>query len=75
MLGNSLNIVDTIRGYLTGDVVNKMSSFMGESTERTRTGLTSAVPHFLNGLDRAASTPDGIRHTSIPQSITPTKEY
>ena len=60
-MGNSINLVDMIRGYLTGDSVNAISSLIGASGEQTRAGVTAAVPGLLAGLDRAASTPDGVR--------------
>jgi LysM repeat protein len=62
MPGDSLNLVEMIRGYLTSNTISRMSSFMGEDTEKTRAGIHAAVPGLLGGLDRAASTPDGLRN-------------
>lgn len=61
MLGNSLNLVDMVWGYLSGDVIGRMSSAIGESTDRTHEGLTAAVPGLLAGLSRTASTSEGAR--------------
>src|SRR5262245_16595642 len=59
MPGTSFNLVDLIREHLTGDVVNRMSTALGEGSDRTRTAVTGAVPALLSALDRAASTRDG----------------
>src|SRR5262249_21490754 len=61
MLGNSFNLVDMIRGHLTGDVIDRVSSVIGESGDRTRTGVAAALPALLLGLDRTASTSEGAR--------------
>lgn len=61
MLGNSLNLIDVIKGYLTGDFKNKVASLLGESKDRTQSGINAAVPGVLLGLDGAASAPDGAR--------------
>jgi len=61
MQGESFNLIQMIREYLPGDVVDRFASVTGESSERTRSGITAAVPGILAGMDRAASTPDGVR--------------
>src|SRR5262245_7910179 len=61
MAGNSLNLIELMKGYLTPDFKNKLSSLLGESRDRTQFGLNAAVPGLLSGLDGAASTPDGAR--------------
>src|SRR5262245_48731726 len=61
MWKDSLNIVDMIRGHLTGPATDRMSSLIGESSENTRAGITAAIPALLAGFDRVASTPDGNR--------------
>jgi hypothetical protein len=53
------NIVELVKGYLTGDVKDRISSFLGESNERTQSGIDAAVPGLLSGFTTAASTPDG----------------
>jgi hypothetical protein len=55
----SPNIVDLVKGYLTGDVKNRISSFLGESSDKTQSGIDAAVPGLLSGFTSAASTPDG----------------
>jgi hypothetical protein len=59
MAGNSLNLVEMVLGYLTGDFGSKLSSLLGESKERTQSGIEAAVPGLFAGLDDTASTPDG----------------
>ncbi len=46
----SVNLLDLVKGQLTDDVVGKAASFLGESTEATQSGLTSAVPALLGGV-------------------------
>src|SRR5689334_19353099 len=72
MLGNSFNLVDMIRAHLTGEVVGRMSSFLGEDSDRTRLGMLAAVPALLGGLDRVASTSDGAAriHSAIDNADT-----
>src|SRR5262245_10888361 len=64
MAGNCLNLIELTKGYLTGDIKNKLASLLGESREKTDTGLNVAIPGFLSGLDSTASTPDGARRLS-----------
>jgi hypothetical protein len=59
MAGNSLNIVDMVKGYLTGGITNSVSSLLGESKEKTQSGIDGAIPGLLSGFDTVASTPDG----------------
>lgn len=55
----SPNIVDMVKGYLTGDVKDRISSFLGQSSANTQSGIDAAVPGLLSGFTTAASTPDG----------------
>jgi LysM repeat protein len=64
MWKDSLNLVEMIRGDLTGEAADRISSIVGESGEKTRAGISAAVPALLAGLDRSASTPDGVRRIS-----------
>ncbi len=61
MWKDSMNLIEMIRAHLTGDATDRMSSLLGESTERTRMGMSAAIPALLGGLDRSASSPDGVR--------------
>jgi len=64
MLGNSFNLVDMIREYLTDDFTTRMSSNLGETRDKTHAALNASVPGILDAFDRAASTPDGARRLS-----------
>jgi hypothetical protein len=72
MAENSLNLVDMVKGYLTGDMGNKISSLLGESPEKTQTGIDAAIPGLLAGFENTASTPDGARRltSAVEQSDT-----
>jgi len=61
---DSLNLVEMIRGHLTGAATDRMSSVIGESSEKTRAGISAAIPALLAGLDRTASTQEGVRRIS-----------
>src|SRR5262245_24839293 len=61
MIGNSLNLVDLIQGHLSNDFIGKMSSVLGDSSDRTRAGINATVPGLLSAFDRTASTTDGAR--------------
>jgi hypothetical protein len=72
MAENSLNLVDMVKGYLTGDLGNKVSSLIGESPEKTQMGINAAIPGLLAGFENTASTPDGARRltSAVEQSDT-----
>jgi len=61
MSSSSLNLVELAKGYLTRDFTDKLSSHLGESSEKTQLGLNAAIPGVLSRLDGAASTPDGAK--------------
>jgi LysM repeat protein len=61
MQENSFNLVDLVRGNFTDTFINRLSLFLGETREKTQTGLHAAAPTLLGELDNAASTPDGSR--------------
>src|SRR5262245_54295521 len=61
MHGNSINLIEMIRGYLTGDVIAKMSSVTQESNDKTRLGITAAIPSLLAALASSSTTVDGAR--------------
>jgi LysM repeat protein len=59
MIGNSFNLVDSIRGHLSDTFTNRLSLLLGESHEKTQTALHAAVPGILSELDTATTTTDG----------------
>jgi OmpA-OmpF porin, OOP family len=52
-------LLDTVKGFLTPDVVRSASSLVGESESSTRQALTGAVPSVLSGLTNMVSSKDG----------------
>lgn len=58
------NIVQTIMSQLGGGTINKLSSVLGESPERTQSAVGAAVPTLLAGLTHVASTPEGAQRLS-----------
>src|SRR5437870_2630007 len=60
----SVNIIDMVKSQLGGAAVNKLSSFLGESSENTQSALGATVPTLLAGLTHAASTPEGAQKLS-----------
>ena len=61
MQGNAFNLVDLVKGNLTDTFINRLSSYLGETGDKTQAGLHAAVPGLLSGLDSAASTSEGSR--------------
>src|SRR5262249_17820658 len=59
MVENSLNLVEMAKGYITNEFKDKLSSALGESRNKTQSGLEAAVPGLLSGLDSSASKSDG----------------
>ena len=64
MVGESSNLVDLIRSHLTGDFGNRISTLLGETRDKTQSGMDAAVPGILSGLESAASTADGSQRLS-----------
>ncbi len=62
------NIVQLITSQLGGGVVNKLSSLLGESPERTQSAVGAAVPTLLAGMTHVASTPDGAQRLASAAS-------
>ena len=45
----NLNLVDMVKEQLPGDFINKASSLLGESRDRTQLGIEAAIPGVLGG--------------------------
>lgn len=54
------NLLDTISSYITPDIINRASSFTGESPANTSKALTAVVPMLLNHVSNLASNPGGL---------------
>ena len=53
------NLLSSVKGYLTPDVVRSTSSMVGESESATRQAMHGGVSSVFAGLTNLASTPDG----------------
>lgn len=54
-----MNLVDLIKNLLSGELLAKLSSLIGESEEKTKAAASAAIPALLAGLSGAASSPGG----------------
>src|SRR4051812_33783082 len=54
-----MDLMQTIMGLLSGNVINKLSSLIGKDPETTKAAVTKAVPALLAGMSHVASTPEG----------------
>lgn len=54
-----MDLLGLVKEQLTATVISKVSDFLGESTENTRSALGSAMPSILGGLMQKASTTEG----------------
>jgi len=52
---NPRNLVDVANGYVSDDIVNKFSSYLGESPEKTRNAFHEAIPSIFSGLVQRVS--------------------
>jgi outer membrane protein OmpA-like peptidoglycan-associated protein len=55
----AIDLVDIAKGYLTQDVIEKASGYVGESSGATQKALGLIVPTIVSALMNAASTNDG----------------
>ncbi|MCL2639559.1 MAG: DUF937 domain-containing protein [Phycisphaerales bacterium] len=54
-----MDIIQTIMGMLSGNVMSKLSSLIGVSEANTQSAVSTAVPALLAGMSQVASTPNG----------------
>jgi hypothetical protein len=55
----SMNIVQIILDLLSGNVMSKLSSLIGENEAKTKSAVGAAVPALLSGLSNLASSEQG----------------
>ena len=55
----SMNLLENITSYLTPDLLNKASAFVGETPASTSKAMTAIIPMLLNKFAGLASTPTG----------------
>jgi len=53
------DLVDLARGYITPDVIQKASGYIGESSGTTQKALAGIVPTIISALMNSASTTEG----------------
>ncbi|MGZ3788929.1 MAG: DUF937 domain-containing protein [Bacteriovorax sp.] len=53
------SLIDISQNFFTPDIVQKISGAIGQSSEKTKAALQSAVPAFLSGMIDKGSTPEG----------------
>lgn len=56
-----MNLIEFLREKLTASVIEKISSFLGESHESTATAMKAALPTILGGLVQQGTTDDGAK--------------
>jgi outer membrane protein OmpA-like peptidoglycan-associated protein len=54
-----MNLLENITSYLTPDLLNKASAFVGETPASTSKAMTAIIPMLLNKFAGLASTPTG----------------
>jgi OmpA-OmpF porin, OOP family len=55
----AVNLIDLARTYLTGDVIDKVSSLLGEQPQHTEKAFGIALPVILGGLIQKSAEPGG----------------
>jgi hypothetical protein len=56
-----MNLVDLVKGQLSGNVLTRLAETLGTSPDNTRTAVNAAIPTLLTAFGSAASTRDGAR--------------
>ncbi|WP_165219268.1 DUF937 domain-containing protein [Aquisphaera insulae] len=70
-----MNIIDAIKGQVTGEVLSKISALLGESEDRTKSALGAAVPGLLALLSSLASTSGGAdKLANALKTVDPSKD-
>jgi outer membrane protein OmpA-like peptidoglycan-associated protein len=55
----SMNLLENITSYLTPDLLNKASAYVGETPANTSKAMSAIIPTLLNKFAGLASTPSG----------------
>jgi len=53
------NLMGVSQHFFTPDIVAKISEIVGQTTDKTLTGLKSVIPTFIGGIVEKGSTPEG----------------
>lgn len=59
-----MNLVDTIKGYISPGLVDKAGSMLGIAPDQARSAADAVIPGLLAGIAAKGSTPDGARTLS-----------
>lgn len=57
----SIDLFKLVQDHLSDDLLNKASSFLGESSETTKSGFSAAIPTLMAGLISKGSDPNGAK--------------
>lgn len=60
----SFNLIDTVKGYFTNELIGKASSFLGESESGVTKAISGILPSFLGGLLSKSSSAEGAQAIS-----------
>ena len=55
----SFNIMDMVKGQISDQLVGQIGGLLGESPDKTRGALDSALPTLLAGIGESAQDPNG----------------
>lgn len=55
----AVNLLSLLQNELSGDVVSKVASLLGEPPAKTQTAVNSAIPAVIGALTQKAATPQG----------------
>src|SRR5215813_7362550 len=58
------NLIDTVKDYLTPDIMQKISSIIGETPGTAQKGMDSVIPALLAGVSDLSSSADGASQLS-----------
>ena len=53
------NLLSVSQNFLSPDIVQKISDLIGQSADKTKTGLKSVIPALMSGIVDKGSTPEG----------------
>lgn len=57
-----MNLIQSLSNEVDGGMLSKLSGFLGESQDKTKSALGAAIPSLLAGLVGISSTSEGARH-------------
>jgi len=70
----NVNLIDLAKGFLTPDVVSKLSSLVGETPAKTQQAMETIVPTLAGAACNTASTPAGVSRLMSAISSAPSPD-